>query len=59
MKEQLFTAEHEKHQTHLLRRELELMSQKLSAKMERVKKLERRFNELSKIKDSISTVTDS
>jgi hypothetical protein len=37
------------------------MSQKLGGKMEKVKKMERKFNELSKYRDSLSTaeVTDS
>ena len=55
LKEDLFNHEHEREQTDLLKHELELVSSKMTLKLDKIKKLERKLNEFSKVRDSVST----
>ena len=52
LKEELFSFEHEKIQTQLYKKELELVSKKINQKLQKAKKIQKKLADLSKLKDS-------
>ena len=54
----MFETDNEAQQNWLVKRELEIVSQKIASKMEKIKKMQKKFNEMNRAKDSIYTHPD-
>lgn len=54
----MFETDNEAQHNWFVKRELEIFNQKITYKMEKIKKMQKKFNEMNRAKDSICTHPD-
>lgn len=58
LKESMFDTDNEAQQNWLVKRELEIVSQKIASKLQKIKKMQKKLNEMNRVKDSTYTHPD-